>query len=258
MYNLLRNNAKKNNTLTAIKPNQTTKLNDFEQKLKRLFYLKKINISDINTDLINNKFLISMDLFFQTQKLIKYKTKIKRGYTKSFKNQNKFFVNVRDIYKQVNISAITIRNLNAEIDNFLIKYFYSVVKKFAGILFARRFNLYVDFIKITALFIQGKINPSMFLNYLGQVFARLPKKKHSRFFFFLKLLFQEILNAKNSEIQGIKLVSSGKLQGKTRASVLKITVGNVPIQTVDKNIIKSKIHVYTLYGAFGFTLWTNY
>ena len=58
-----------------------------------------------------------------------------------------------------------------------------------------------------------------------------------------------------SNIIGIKFIVNGKLQGKTRADSSCIQVGAVPAQTLDKNIDFSMLHVYTLYGAFGFRIW---
>ena len=129
-------------------------------------------------------------------------------------------------------------------------------------LFSRRFNLLIDFIKITALFCEKKVPLQTFLSLLGQIFRILQKRKHSRFFFFLKYLFQLLVSNSEfksslamSNIDGIKFVVNGKLQGKTRADSSCIQVGAVPIQSLDKNVEFSRLHVYTLYGVFGFRMW---
>ena len=46
--------------------------------------------------------------------------------------------------------------------------------------------------------------------------------------------------------------------GKTRASTVKIAKGSLVLNTVNAGCINDKMHVYTLYGAFGFKLWINY
>jgi ribosomal protein S3 len=76
----------------------------------------------------------------------------------------------------------------------------------------------------------------------------------------LKFLFQTLLteNEKSfsiSNIYGIKFIVNGKLLGKTRADSSCIQVGAVPIQAIDKHVEFSRLHVYTLYGAFGFKIW---
>jgi len=130
------------------------------------------------------------------------------------------------------------------------------MKKFLGILFARRLTFFIDFVKITSLFFQSKIFSGLYLSLLGQIFQILPKRKHTKFFSFIKFLFTILAN-QNASILGLKLLISGKIQGKTRANSLFIHSGSIPNQTISKNIEFSKIHIYTRYGAFGFKFWVN-
>jgi len=58
-------------------------------------------------------------------------------------------------------------------------------------------------------------------------------------------------------ISGIKFVLKGKISGKPRSSVKKISIGSIPIQSAGANIHFSKSHVYTFYGAYGFRLWLH-
>jgi ribosomal protein S3 len=78
----------------------------------------------------------------------------------------------------------------------------------------------------------------------------------------LKLIFKNLILAskdfegKNKKsILGIKLIVSGKIKGKPRSSTTCIQVGSVPSQSLDKDVDFSKLHVYTLYGVFGFKIW---
>jgi len=101
------------------------------------------------------------------------------------------------------------------------------------------------------------------LSLLGQIFKVLPKKTHNRFLVFLELVFKFLLIKKLSSkrniffstIKGIKFIVNGKIRGKMRSSSKCISVGTIPIQSLNKNIEFSKTHVYTLYGAFGFQIW---
>jgi ribosomal protein S3 len=58
-----------------------------------------------------------------------------------------------------------------------------------------------------------------------------------------------------SNVLGVKFIVAGRLLGKMRANSSRIQIGAVPTQSVDKYIEFSKLHVYTLYGAFGFKIW---
>ena len=159
-----------------------------------------------------------------------------------------------------NFVTVNFKNLNKTLNKHVVVYFYEQVRRFNSILFSRRFNLFIDFIKFTAFFVESKINSDRYLYLLGQIFRILPKRKHSRFLFFLKFIFKTVvdLNTRTkipSSIRGVKFLINGKLQGKTRASSSSIQVGSVPIQSLDKNVDFSRLHVYTLYGAFGFQMW---
>jgi hypothetical protein len=164
-----------------------------------------------------------------------------------------------------NVLILNIKNLNILVKKSIFLFFYKKMKKFIKTIFSRRFNLFIDFIKFSSFFSQSKINSDSYLYLLGQIFKVLPKRKHSRFIFFLKLLFKMIVekapayfdkqNLKTIKIKGIKFIINGKLQGKTRADSISIQVGSVPIQSIGKNVDFSRLHVYTIYGAFGFQMW---
>jgi ribosomal protein S3 len=109
---------------------------------------------------------------------------------------------------------------------------------------------------MTLLLGENKITPKTYLIILAQIFRNLTKKKHTRFIFCFKFVFNYLLLF--SEIKGIKFIINGKLLGKTRASTLKIEKGSISINTKSVNLMFGKIEVHTLYGVFGFKLWLNY
>ena len=64
------------------------------------------------------------------------------------------------------------------------------------------------------------------------------------------------LNLNNvSVIKGMKFITSGRLQGKARASSKSLIEGCVPVQSFNQNIDFAKIHAYNILGAFGLKLW---
>ena len=99
---------------------------------------------------------------------------------------------------------------------FFILSFY----KLLNILFLRRFNLFVDFLKVNSLLLKGKISCKFYLNYLGIIFKFLLKRKHTSFILFLKYLFKILLSFKQTKnsIKGIKFILSGRFQSKMRAA----------------------------------------
>ena len=270
--------GQKSNILTLRKVQKNLSFWETEKESKKFLYglkfysfleqlLNRKNILLINRTInfVNNQCYFNLTLFFKMSKLAFYKKKI----VKTFKNYStsknldlvKLFLKQFKFLK-VNLIFLNFKNINKEINRDLVKLVYQKVGRFAGILFSRRFNLLIDFIKITALFCEKKVPLQVFLSLLGQIFRILPKRKHNRFFFFLKYLFQLLISSPEfktvltmSNVHGIKFVVNGKLQGKTRADSSCIQVGAVPIQSLNKNVEFSRLHVYTLYGVFGFRMW---
>jgi hypothetical protein len=235
----------------------------FLNSLKYLFANKNVWLLSNVVNFISNKLYFTLYLYYKTAKITYYR---KKGYTLKTKKKkrNDFVLLFSSFFKlfKNNYINFSIKNLNKEIDTRLLKIMFQKTKRFSGVLFARRFSLYLDFLKITCLFCQNKIKVTSFLFILVQIFRVLPKKSHTKFLSFLKFLFKFIVEEKFSlddkqenKIQGIKFIIHGKLQGKPRASFSCIQEGMIPIQSFNKNVCFSKLHAYTLMGAFGLRIW---
>ena len=240
---------------------------NFINTFKRLLNKKGVLLTESSSNSLTNASFLHLKLFFQSTRTKNYKLgfSLLKSKRKTKVSQNlkidKLFTNQFKLLKRT-VTVLRIKNLNKEIDSKVIKRLYNSFKRFANMLFARRFNLFIDFLKLTSLFIKGKIAADSFLYLLSQIFRLLTKKKHSRFMYFLKYLFTYItkteLQSNRNLIQGIKIIINGKILGKPRSSSSCLLVGSVPIQTINANIHFSKIHAYTLYGVFGFKLWVHY
>jgi hypothetical protein len=255
--------------------NQTEELKSFLQAFKYLNFLdkffskKKLIVIHKELNFINNRCNLDLVLFYKTVKLTVYKKRI----SKISNRINSFLFNEKKInglftekFKNLNnnLVLLKVKVVNNQIDDSLLKILYHKTSRFMGVLFLRKFSLFIDFLKICSLFYQKKVFASTFLYILGQIFKVLPKRKHNRFLFFLKYIFQLFVQDVSiktvlgtNKIKGIKFVINGKLQGKTRASSSCIQIGSVPVQSINKNIEFSKLHVYTIYGAFGFKIWVH-
>lgn len=228
------------------------------QLLKHVVYFKGIWMSKTCFNVLNNIAIYTFNVYYQTIKVHFYRQKTASLIFNLPKKLN-FFFKLFNFYKITGLTLI-IKNLNITINKELLKNFYKKTKKFLNILFSRRFNLYLDFLKLTSLFCENKIEIFEYLKLLGLIFKPLIKRKHNRFIFFLKYLFKIFINFNTENqlflnIYGIKFSIMGKLLGKPRASSVLIKEGCMPIQGLEKNIEFSKIHVYTNLGAFGFKMW---
>lgn len=234
----------------------------FLKYLKQLFDKKKIFVSNSSFSILGNQIFLTVDLFFRTVKINKFKRNIVFLKQKLVKNLiiSRLYHKILSFLK-ANLLIISIKNLNTFSNKQLfLKLFYKF-KKFHITLFPRRFNFFIDFIKISVLFLYSKVNLNFYLEVLGQIFKILPKRRHNLFFTFLKQYFEILIynieiNEKMS-LKGIKFMISGRIMAKSRAKFKYFQIGKIPLQSIDSNIDFSKLHVYTFYGVFGLKLWTH-
>lgn len=221
-----------------------------------LFYKKNVIVVDSTLNFEANKLFLNFVLFFQTTKLLNFQS-IKK--TESFigprLNPSCLFPLIKRQFSILNNNCIqiSVKTINHSIQKSSLVFFFNKLKRFSTLLFARRLNLFIDFVKLSCLLDQNKINAKVFLFIIGQIFRTLSKSKHNIFLVFLKTVFQIFVDKKN--IAGIKLLISGRIKGKPRSNTTSIVVGSLPVQSLSKNIEYSKLHVYTLNGAFGFKFW---
>lgn len=255
--------SQKSNILTIRFPNNSLDLDSIHAKqfaqayklvkvLKQSLEKKGILLAQSTIKIEKTSCFIKLKTFFGTQKLIKYKNslqKITLEKTKSFflKKLVQDTLNCKTILTNVIV-------LNHALNNDKLKKYFLEFKRFKNTLFSRQFSLFIDFVKLTSLFILQKISTLTYLEILGKIFKILPKNKHSRYFLFLEHLFKLIIKESKGFIKGMKLEISGKLKGKLRSSSQKISEGNISSQSVSKNLKYSQIHVYTVYGSFGIKL----
>jgi hypothetical protein len=205
-----------------------------------------------------------MNVFFRTNSLSKYNKISRNSCLNSEFIQNKEFIKKlnhlfnQDVTNETLLTELVIKPLNFDIRKDILRIIFPKILPYKTQLFNRRYSLFIDFIKILSLISLRQVKIDVFGQLLGQVFKNLQKKSHNRFFSFLKKIFTFLTKSGFSNITGLKLIVKGKLLGKPRASMKKILIGSVPLQQIDSNIVFSKNHVYTIYGAFGFKLWINY
>jgi hypothetical protein len=236
-------------------------LYNFINSLKRLFNVKNILVHNFFLGFDNSVLHLKFSIFYQNLKLSYYKNRIIKSssITNSFKFikekvLSKLFFQYQQEYR-INTIILKISILNRIINKSFLTYFRFALKHF-NTLFVRRFNLFIDFIKIIVLFVERSINANLFVFFLARLFKFLSKRAHTRFLVFVKDLMNSIINFNsNFDIKGFKFLINGKIRGKDRASSKLIQIGKLPMQSISKNVEFSFSHVYTIYGAFGFKLW---
>ena len=254
-------------------------LNLILQHLQKLFLKSDVCLLQSSIQENSNKLYINCILFFRTRKLIKYKKNFKKLKLKTQKLHSCFVSSIMKFLK-LKVSSFLINFSFSVLNSYLLKtqklqqkllidFYNNFNRRYSKLLFPRRVNFFLDFIKVSVLLFCGNIRVSFFIKILGEIFTILQKKRHSLFFQFIKFFFSTLINfnlklitplTKDvyfNKIKGAKFIASGKLKGKPRSSALNISLGNIPVQSLGLDIQYSKTPIYTPYGVFGFKLWLN-
>jgi hypothetical protein len=271
--------SQKANLITLKKDHRINEINLFNSKIwfsffqlvdkiNRLLYLKGLLLAKHFFSFNNNTVFINLFVYYQNSKIVFYKQRIKTKSQRLLLNQKNFsFLVLLKKYIKLhgyNIFLFKINNLNTFINKKVLSYLFNRLKVFLHNVFSRRFNLFIDFLKITSLFFNRVVDVFFYLKLIGKVFKSLSKRNHVRFLAFVKTVFNTLLEISENNkilekqlffIRGIKFLISGRLQGKARSSFSLIRVGSTPTQSFSKVLNYSSSHVYTLYGAFGLKMW---
>jgi hypothetical protein len=234
---------------------------NFLENFNRFCNLNNNIIVKPNLNFIGSQMYLTFSLFVRSAQIkkIKKRLKIKRNKLKF----NTYFLNYffNSLLKHLKFLKINLLNVKVILlNNYLIsekkflRFLYLRIQFFRDSLFPRRYNLFFDFLKISSLFIARKIPAQTFLFFLGQIFKFIPKKKHNRYFSFIKKIFN-LMFGYDKSILGLKLLIGGRLKGKLRKKKIFIQTGKIPVQTIAQDIEFTRLHVFSKYGVFGFKFW---
>jgi len=80
-------------------------------------------------------------------------------------------------------------------------------------------------------------------------------KRHKPLLNFLKRFFSLFISTTFSRIKGIKIIFKGRLNGVPRASHKIVSVGSIPVNTINSSISYSQATVHNLNGSYGIKVW---
>lgn len=117
-------------------------------------------------------------------------------------------------------------------------------------------KFFKDSLSVILIVIKIKNSAKIFSQLIAQQFKFL--KRHNFFLTFLRQIIKIFISSKMSKVKGIKICISGRFNGAPRAKSRLITIGDIPIQTINKQIDYHETTSYTKNGTFGIKLWVNY
>jgi len=106
---------------------------------------------------------------------------------------------------------------------------------------------------ITLLCVKGSAN--LLANFLAKQLKGL--KRHNHFLIFLKRTLNYLIVLRFSNVKGVKVIVSGRVNGAPRARSKIIVAGDVPTHSLDRDIDYVQETAFTKNGTFGIKIWVN-
>ena len=158
------------------------------ENISRLFSIKGAWVLKSFCGFDTNLVSLNLFLYYQTFKLSAFKKKtIKKKISNNVYLKNKSFFIFFQQYINIfgfNFFDFNVSNLNLFVNKKKLSILYKDLKVFSFNIFSRRFNLFIDFLKVTILFFDNYINLSSYINIWSRIFKNLHKRLHGKFFFF--------------------------------------------------------------------------
>jgi len=80
-------------------------------------------------------------------------------------------------------------------------------------------------------------------------------KRQKLFFAFLKQTLSVLIDSNLSKVKGIKIIVKGRLNGVPRAKHKIITIGDIPVQSINEELDYSQTTVHNSSGSYGIKAW---
>lgn len=235
--------------------------------LSRAFFKKNVSVVKYYAGIDGSRLNLSLILFYFTRKILFFKRKLsKKKGTRSVldlkrNTRSEAFGKLFNIYN-LNHYKVKALVINRYVRRNLLLFLFTKFKRFRFNLFARRLHFFYDFLKITALFLNNRVELEFYIQIWARLFKNISKRLHNKFVSFAKLAFSSFLYMPASvtsvcgyKFLGAKFIISGRLRAKGRASSKLVKVGTFMPQSISKPTEYSSTHVNTLYGIYGIKLW---
>lgn len=236
---------------------------NFMLVFKQLLNKKRVILTKESFNIDGSKLFLNLHLFFKAAKIKNFKRKnsVLEEDSNSLLHANFFNQILSQCIKTFKLSNVYIKTrvLN-QFNKQNLVFLSKKLKRYSSVLFKRRLGLFFDFIKLTLLYAQEKIDLKAYLLTIAEIFKFLQKNAHSKFLAFLRSVFCILIfeNKIKTSISGVKILIRGRFKGKARAGAAGVKLGAVSNQSFCKNIDFAKVHMYTKkMGALGLKLWVQ-
>ena len=209
--------------LASIKQDDKFKIKNYLKKFDYQLHSKK----STNKNLVNSNDLNTIDMQNTIKKLIK-------GLQVFKNNKNPVFLHFECINKNFDLNLKQKKSLRKKL---------MTIQKFKSSPF---FN---EGINLLFLVVTNKNSAKLLSKFISTELKKI--KRHKFFMTFLKKSLSILLSSTFSKVMGIKIKIKGRLNDAQRASHKIIDVGNIPVQSIKRNINFSESILHDTNGSYG-------
>nr|YP_009495404.1 ribosomal protein S3 [Cylindrotheca closterium]AWQ64051.1 ribosomal protein S3 [Cylindrotheca closterium] len=226
-----------NNSLNAfIKPSGERISSTHFYKIKK--YLKLNRYNDLQKLMRNNLHpMVNQQSFEMTNKL-----KIRSVFDQLFKVLNLFTNNKLNIV--INFCCI---NKDLTFLKFSQTKKFSLLQKFRNTPFLK------EGIELLFHVVYNKNSANLLVRFIALQLKKIKRQK--LFFSFLKQALSILIDSNFSKVKGVKIIVKGRLNGVPRAKHKIISVGDVPVQSINEELDYSQTTVHNSSGSYGIKAW---
>lgn len=224
------------------------------------------NLWEKNRKSINNYLKTDLNKEIASEKLIKikllnhYKNHLTTIEYQQSKNKNldsflkKFLESLNQFTGEKLNIFLTLNQVNKNVKQSLDKEKFKLIKK--NLVQLRRYRqneFFHESINLLFAFMKNDQSASLLAELLTKQFKKL--KRHNFFLRFIKTTLTLFNNKKFYNLKKIKIKIKGRFNGAPRAKHKIISIGSVPIFTLNANVDYVEKTAYTANGTFGIKVW---
>lgn len=130
---------------------------------------------------------------------------------------------------------------------------FSQTKKFSLLQKFRNTPFLKEGIELLFHVVYNKNSANLLVRFIALQLKKIKRQK--LFFSFLKQSLSILIDSNFSKVKGIKIIVKGRLNGVPRAKHKIISVGDVPVQSINEELDYSQTTVHNSSGSYGIKAW---
>lgn len=234
----VQNNVQNANNILSMVPKLSSEQINPTHFYKIKKYLKLNRYKDLQKVVRNNSYFAIDKHSLKTI----HKLKVQSVFDRLFKVLNLFTKNKLNIV--INFCCI---NKDLTFLKFSQTKKFSLLQKFRSTPFLK------EGIELLFHVVYNKNSANLLTRFIALQLKKIKRQK--LFFSFLKQTLSILIGSNLSKVKGIKIIVKGRLNGVPRAKHKTISVGDVPVQSINEELDYSQTTVHNSSGSYGIKVW---